>query len=300
MNKTSSLALLLAGLIFVSGCVSKSTYEQAVSEKDGLAALSDKQRAELEAQKGELYEANARLAEQMSLIDGLKSRIGASALHKAELDKSLAETKQALMEMAERKAEMERELRQFKDLTLGLQSMINTGSVKVTFVKGRMVVSLGSDVLFRSGSAKLSQTGIEAVSKVSAQLAKIKGKDFQVEGHTDDVPIKTKEFPTNWQLASARAYSVLTTMHEAGLPEERVSIASYADTRPTANNETVENRALNRRIDIVVLPDLSKLMDVNTIAKRTATTSRGLASPKPPTATQPTEGSHEASSKDSE
>jgi len=289
-------AIFLLGLTVMMGCVSKSAYNKVVDENTSLGALTSKQKLELESQKNELYETKHRLVEQSSLIDGLQTRMGKSALHKAELDRSLAETRQALTEMQKRKAEMESELTQFKDLTLGLQSMIDTGSVKVTFVKGRMVVSLGADVLFRSGSARLSSDGVEAVAEVAKQLAKISGKDFQVEGHTDNLPIKTKEFPTNWQLAAARAYSVLTTMQAAGMPAERVSMASYSDTRPTAENDTAENRALNRRIDIVVLPDLSKLMDVETIAKRTSTPTRALGSQTTsPAATRSTEEGTEAS-----
>ncbi len=284
--KTLVQIFVLLSLFIISGCVSKSTYNKVVEENAALEGTTHKQGLELQSQLTELRELNLRLAEQSSLLDSLKGRLGKSALHRAELDRSLAETRQALSEMAERKSEMESELRQFKDLTLGLQSMIDTGSVKVTFVKGRMVVSLGADVLFGSGSARLSSAGIDAVTAVAKQLAKIPGKDFQVEGHTDDVPIKTREFPSNWQLAAARAYSVVTTMHAAGMPESRVSMASYAATRPAAENDSAANRALNRRIDIVVLPDLSKLMDVETMAKRSATPTRALAAPAT-TVTQP-------------
>ena len=122
-----------------------------------------------------------------------------------------------------------------------------------------MVVSLGSDVLFPSGSAKLSAQGILTIKDVTAQLASIPNKSYQVEGHTDDVPISTAMFPSNWELASARALSVVKTMVEAGMPRERVSAASFGQFHPVADNKTPEGKSANRRIEIVIVPDLSSL-----------------------------------------
>ena len=84
-------------------------------------------------------------------------------------------------------------------------------------------------------------------------------KDFQIEGHTDDVPISTKKYPSNWYLASARALGVVEHLIAAGMSPDHISAASYGDERPFASNETPEGKASNRRIEIVVMPDLSGL-----------------------------------------
>ena len=126
-------------------------------------------------------------------------------------------------------------------------------------VDGRMVVVLASDVLFASGSANLSRDGKSAIGEVAALLADIPDRKFQIEGHTDNVPIRTAVYPSNWELASARALTVLKTMLEAGMPADRISAASFGDSKPARDNETPEGKAANRRIEIVVTPDLSTL-----------------------------------------
>ena len=120
-------------------------------------------------------------------------------------------------------------------------------------------IELATDVLFSSGSATLSADGISAIQEVAKVLASIPGRKFQVEGHTDDVPIKTAQYASNWELASGRAITVVKTMVDAGLPGDRVSGASFGEQKPTASNKTPEGRASNRRIEIVVVPDLASL-----------------------------------------
>lgn len=276
MRKISKLLTIpLLSLLVLPACVSKSTYEALQKDAMELEKLTAEQ--------------NKKLSTQDNLILDLQKRLGKVSTNKAELDRSLAETRQALNELAERKEEMEKELRDFRALTTGLKSMIDTGSVSVRFVKGRMVVSLGSDVLFASGSAKLSPEGIEAVKKVTQQLTRIEGKEFQIEGHTDNVRIKTREFPSNWELASARALTVVNNMVAAGMPANRVSAASYSDTQPSAPNDTAEGRAHNRRIDMVIVPDLSKLMDVEALDRQNKPEKRSIAAEKPAVAADPAE-----------
>lgn len=259
----------VGAVAFLSGCVSQGTYDALQREHDELLEASTAQRQKLDAQN--------------NMVRELENRLGRATTNKAELDRSLAETRQALADMARRKEEMEKELRDFRSLTMGLKSMIDTGSVTVRFVKGRMVVSLGSDVLFPSGSAKLSPEGVEAVKQVTQQLVRIQGKDIQIEGHTDNVRIKTAAFPSNWELASARALTVVNHMVAAGFPVDRVSAASYADTRPTAENDSTQGKARNRRIDMVIVPDLSKLMDVDALDRQNKPEHRSVASDPPAT-----------------
>jgi chemotaxis protein MotB len=88
-------------------------------------------------------------------------------------------------------------------------------------------------------------------------LASIPGRDFQVAGHTDNDPIATEKFPSNWDLGAARSITVTRLLVDSGLPADRVSASSYADTVPVVANDTAEGKAANRRIEIVVVPDLS-------------------------------------------
>ena len=169
---------------------------------------------------------------------------------------TLAEREAALKS---REMEASRRVAEYQELLSRLKEFIDAGKLNVRIIDGRMVVVLPSDVLFASASDRLSPEGREAIQEVAKVLVDVPDRNFQIEGHTDDWPIQTRRFPSNWELASGRAITVLNTMIQAGMPAERVRASSYADTRPVGDNETKDGRALNRRIEIVVVPDLSQL-----------------------------------------
>lgn len=200
----------------------------------------------------------SKLEERDQQIKLLEEQAMVSAKDRGQLKNSLEEMKKALEEMRAREEEQKKRLQEFQDLTSRFKKLIDAGTLSVRMIDGKMVVSLGSDVLFPSGSAKLSTQGVQTIKDVTTQLAAI-GKAYQVEGHTDDVPIATAQFPSNWELASARALTVVKTMIDAGMPTERVSAASFGKFHPVADNKTKEGKASNRRIEIVIVPDLSSL-----------------------------------------
>ncbi len=132
---------------------------------------------------------------------------------------------------------------------------------KVAFrFEGRgLVLSLVNDgVLFAPGDAALQPAGVEVLQLVLANLRAIPN-DLSIEGHTDDRPISTTRFPSNWELSTARATSVLRFLESQGFPADRLSASGYGDTRPIADNATPEGRAANRRVEIVILSDISLL-----------------------------------------
>jgi len=283
---------LLALVVAVSGsvsCVSTGTYDELLiahektkkelaasqqlrdQEKDAAAAEHKALQAQLESEQARAAAAakdaeaalGAARVEQKRLSDDLASTLK----DKSGLKESVLQMQTALDELNRRKAEADRRLAEFKSLLARFQSLIDAGKLKVKIVDGRMVVALASDILFASGSASLSKDGDAAVKEVAGLLASIPDRTFQVEGHTDNVPIKTTQFPSNWELASSRALTVVKTMVEAGLPANRVSAASFGDQKPAAANDSTEGKALNRRIEIVVVPDLSTLPGFDELKK---------------------------------
>lgn len=237
-----SIVVLLSTALGMSACVSKSKYE---AEKTALNSEIAKEKSQNEA----------LAAEKVKLQDNLI----ATTKDRGQLKLSLDEMKKAMDEMRQRQAEQRKRLKEFEDLTQRFKKLTDAGALSVKIIDGKMVVSLGSDVLFPSGSAKLSAAGQEALKEVTTQLKAITGKRYQIEGHTDNVPIATAVFPSNWELASARALNVTRAMIDAGMPADRVSAASFGDTTPVQSNETAEGKAANRRIAIVVVPDLSTM-----------------------------------------
>lgn len=270
-----------------SGCVTLGTHEALQQEhaqtQERLTAAEAATAArgkELEETKGTLTSVESALAteqQRASELERARDAVAAElALTRSELERTQGELSQvvkdrstlkgsveqmrvALDELARRKAEADRRIAEYKLLLERFRSLIDAGKLKVKIVDGRMVVALASDILFASGSAALSKDGKASIAEVAALLAQIPERKFQVEGHTDNVPIRTEAFPSNWELASARALTVVKTMVDAGMPAARVSAASFGEQKPALPNDTPEGRAGNRRIEIVVVPDLSTL-----------------------------------------
>ncbi len=246
------LSPLLLGLLLSAGCVGKKKYTLLLNEYTDSQALIKDLQADLEDTTERLEKAKAQnerlAAERAQLMQD-----------QSDLQSSVSEMQKALIELSQRKADADARINEFRSLISRFKALIDAGKLRVKIVDGRMVVELATDILFDSGSAKLSPNGEIAIGEVALVLASIPDRRFQVEGHTDNVPIKTAQYPSNWELASARSIAVVRALVAGGLPAERVSAASYADMKPVMPNDTPEGRASNRRIEIVVVPDLSGL-----------------------------------------
>jgi len=112
---------------------------------------------------------------------------------------------------------------------------------------------------FDSGSAKLKPEGVKKLKQLSADLKAKAGadKDIRIEGHTDDRPIHTAQFPSNWELSSARANAVVRELHDDGINGEQLLAVGYGSSRPAAPNTSAESRAKNRRVEIILAPALA-------------------------------------------
>lgn len=125
--------------------------------------------------------------------------------------------------------------------------------VGVELLDDRLVVRFKDQALFDSGAAVLKQEAVPALDAVAAVLAQVSNR-VRVEGHTDDVPISTVRFPSNWELSAARAAVVVRYLHEFhGIDPRRLEAAGAGEWHPVAGNDTPSGRARNRRVDIVIL-----------------------------------------------
>ncbi len=278
MSRRSSLILL--SILALPSCVMQSTFDALQKDYDDTKetlARRDSENSSLKSSLQKEQDKARQLNEQSTELDkqiaklqsdlqaaiiargALEAEKSAVLKDKSSLEASVDEMRHALADLAKRKAEADARISEFRSLLDRFKSLIDAGKLKIKMADGRMVVELASDVLFASGSSNLSRDGKAAVSEVATLLADIPGRKFQIEGHTDNVPMRSDKYPSNWELAAARAITVLKTMLDAGLPPERISAASYGDSKPAKDNETPEGKAANRRIEIVVVPDLSSL-----------------------------------------
>ncbi len=140
----------------------------------------------------------------------------------------------------------------YAEATAALQQEVANNELSVTEDARGAVIKLNSDFFFSSGSADVNPKALSICLKIS-QILDTLPNNIQIEGHTDDVPMRGAKFGSNWELAAQRAINILNVFSEFKIKRERLSAVSYADTRPLVPNESQENRGKNRRVEIVVL-----------------------------------------------
>ena len=244
--------------------------EECKSEKDRITQECKEELKIKQSKYNDLLRDKISLRSSMSQIEGsvedLSQEKDELNNQKDALSKQRDEMAQALEELRKRKEESEARIQEFKGLLDKFKAFIDTGKLKIKIIDGRMVIVLSSDVLFASGSKVLSANGKKEISEVTGILAKIENRKFQIEGHTDSDRLRVIG-QTNWDLAADRAINVLHTMVKSGMPESKISAASFGESRPVVPNDSRSNKAQNRRIEIVVVPDLSLLPGYDDLKK---------------------------------
>jgi chemotaxis protein MotB len=139
-----------------------------------------------------------------------------------------------------------------RNLNQAMESLVKSGQVRITQTDRGVELDISASVLFAEGEAELQAGSIKILDEV-AQVLKPGEQLIEVEGHTDNVPISTSRYPSNWELSSARASSVVRLFIDRGLAESRLTVVGLADTHPMASNDTPDGRALNRRVAIIVM-----------------------------------------------
>jgi chemotaxis protein MotB len=254
-----NLSLFLAGALAVSGCVKKSTYQAEVAK----AAQLQK---DLDAASAKQKETDAKVVTLGDKIKELEGKLGildeSTKSKEAELGKVKGEQAASQAELAELRKQRdltEKRIAAYKAMQDKFRALVDTGKLQVVFRNGQMTIKLPSGILFASGSDDLSKDGQAALGEVVKILVGFKDRRFLVAGHTDNQPIKTREFPNNWYLSTARANSVVQFMIKQGFPAKGVGAAGYGEFDPVAKNDTEPNREQNRRIEIILVPNLEEL-----------------------------------------
>lgn len=138
------------------------------------------------------------------------------------------------------------------NLKSALDPFIDQNLVNIIKTDRGIEVEMRSKMLFESGSARLSRDAVAALRNVTAIIGRLPNQ-IQVEGHTDDVPIQTIAFPSNWELSAARAASVVHLFTRLGIDATRMSAIAYGEYQPVGDNSSEEGRQKNRRVAIVIL-----------------------------------------------
>jgi chemotaxis protein MotB len=211
------VAALAAG-----GCVSKGEYEKLQAERDGL----DQRVKELESQRS-----------------GLESQQTALRSEVVTLEKQ-----RATLEAQNRQNQA-----QYDSLARNLNNEVQKGQVQLRQYKDMLTVEVAEQLFFDSGKAALKDSGKEVLKKVGDALKGYEDKIIRVVGHTDNVPIATAQFPSNWELSAARATTVVRFLQANGVPPERLTASGRGEFSPVAPNDDAEGRRKNRRIEITLI-----------------------------------------------
>lgn len=242
-------------------------YKAALTERDTLCNQLNRKKSELETQKKKYDELKSASGNTVAMLSNDLDKKQKELNNK---ENALQEREKSLQNLSERLRDLESIIRRqdsimsrltntVKDALLGF----NADELTVNMRDGKVYVSMSDKLLFKSGSADVESKGKTALEKLANVLNKNPDVAIAIEGHTDNVPIKTSQYSDNWDLSAARATNVvrlLTTSYK--MDPRRLTASGRGEFFPIADNATTEGKAKNRRTEIVLSPKLDELMKV--------------------------------------
>jgi len=219
-------------------------------------AALERQRKMFARRMDELQQQLQELEEQKQLEEQKRLELENVSQQQSDVIKSLEQN--LAKEQIARKARIAKMVSTYNKLVASLENEIHRGEITISKLKNRLTVNMVEKILFPSGSATLSASGQRVIRQVGEVLKKVNDKNIRVEGHSDNLPISKKlrsRFPSNWELSAARAATVVRFLQrDVGISGKKLAIVAYGPYRPVASNATAKGRALNRRIQIVLVP----------------------------------------------
>lgn len=224
----------------------------------GLAAMTA-ERDRLAADNRELEEVLKAKSDSLSrTIVELRGRIAVLETENGKLRQDLAALREEYAEHRKAQEEKVQEVSTtYESLLDKMKKEISQGQVTISELQGKLTVNMVDAVLFDPGQAEVKREGLEVLKKVISILKEETDKAIRIEGHTDNVPITgalARKYPTNWELSAARATNVARFLQEEGIDPALLSAVAYGEYRPISGNDTPEGRAMNRRIEIILVP----------------------------------------------
>ena len=257
MSARTWTVLLVLGL---TGCVVRSSTYQAEEQRAERLLQQLEQSQETAREREQRVRDLEKVKETLTLEHGSLSEERIALINQLE---DLRAGNEALRSEVER----EREARQtreveiaeisgtYRNLVEQLEGELESGKLEIHRLRGRLQVRALDQILFGSGSTSIKAEGREVLSKLARQLKDLARHRIRVEGHTDNLPISTPRYPSNWELSGERAAVVVRFLVDQGLDPAKLSAAGFGPYQPIAGNATPKGRARNRRIEIVLMPD---------------------------------------------
>lgn len=272
--------VVLAALLSVACCGGvKRDLAAQIARYNQLAQQNNQEKAahqaalqELETTRQNVATLSSQLKQMGFDMDTLAKQLEMEGTEKQKLASSLDDLRRALEEYKKRADQLELIRRRFELLKDKLKKLTDLG-LKVEIRRNRMVIRLPGDVLFESGQDKLQDKGKEvllAVAEVIRKDGDLSKRFYQVAGHTDNKPLQGGRFGDNWGLSVMRARSVLLYLVSpldskgggGGLSPLLLHAAGYGETDPAVKNDTEDGRQQNRRVELVVMPNVEEMLEL--------------------------------------
>jgi chemotaxis protein MotB len=287
------LALLAAMSLGASGCVLKKEYDKVVADaaqaktqadadhKSDQARIADLQQ-QLTQVQGELQDRDTRLNDltttshnvQAQLdeatainqqLRGELERLGKDAdkllAERGTLSKALDDAKNRLDELRKAQAAAEVRTQLFHDLAYRFKPLIDAGQLRIDSRRGELVVNVNADLLFEPGHAEVRAVGKGVLMELARALQQLPApptgqgpRRFLATCHVDDAPLKSKHYKSTWELTAARAAAAVEYLVSLGIPSQSLTAAGAGSFDPIVPNDSTEDRAKNRRLEIALLP----------------------------------------------
>ncbi|MEK8022799.1 MAG: OmpA family protein [Candidatus Hydrogenedentota bacterium] len=261
MKARITFLLLMIGTI---ACTPPTITEEELNRQLQLARANCN--TEIEALKAQISQLRGVTAEKAAIETryitiekertDLTQRVSTLQAEVDELKRLREEAQKLAVEAAEVKERAQAAEKERDEIRSELQKFIDIGGVGVDVTPDGVMITMRDAILFDSGKSDLKTGATEILTKISQILAKNKARDIRVAGHTDNAPIKTAEFPSNWELSAARAISVLNKLSDVSrIPKQKFVAMGFGEYRPVADNASPDGKARNRRVEIYLVPE---------------------------------------------
>lgn len=260
-NSIYALVLIsLSGVMLLSGC--------------GPSKKLVESRAKVDKLKQDSVKTQNQLSECYQQVTGLKSDKenlqSKYAILQGDLKVLNTESSMTIADQAKRLQTLQNLIQSQRDVMNALKNSMadalmnySTDELSVYILDGNVYVSMQEKLLFKSGSDVVDPKGVEVLKKLSKVLGNTKDISVMIVGHTDNVPIKTRQFKDNWDLSTARATSIVRILTQDNtFDKTRITASGKSEFHPVKSNESAEGRAGNRRTDVILSPDLKELFKI--------------------------------------
>ncbi|MFK7774641.1 MAG: flagellar motor protein MotB [Saprospiraceae bacterium] len=251
MRLNLNLLMLLSIVVLMSSCVSKKKWTQLLSEKesaDQMLAAEKSKTAELEGKVAGLESDQAALQEETARLVNEVSQF------KNDLEGSQATATEAMSKLKLSETEL-------SSLKTNVQAAVSGGGFDLSPKNGRLFVTMTEPILFNSGSVRVKRDYNPTLENMAAVLKGNPSLRLIIEGHSDNVPVKSGvAYSDNWDVSLARAKSVVKKLTKLGVSPNQLLPTGRGEFDPLSSDDSSESRKMNRRVDFIVMPDLSTLI----------------------------------------